>query len=67
MLVDLFTNQNGNPAGYVQTISLPPFMPGLEPEVVVWGSRTFKKHSVMSAINPSNRCYIECFSYWVAA
>ena len=39
--VDLYTEK----ADYVCTAQIPPFMPGHDPEVLMWGSRVFQREN----------------------
>jgi len=51
--VDLFVKTGE----FVATVDILPFLPGLEPDVILWGSRFFMKNSEGK--------YLECFVYAV--
>ncbi len=50
---DLFTKDGR----FVTTVDVPPFLPGLEADVIMWGSRFFMRDTEGK--------YLECFVYAV--
>lgn len=59
--VKLFTADGG----FVADVKIPPFLPGKDPDVIMWGQRFFKRHSEVRSPDGDYLDYRECFVYAV--